>query len=453
MKSKEQSNLIPRQLEDGLLLRRSTLADTQALVDFNSRVHSDDGPDKPDERIGAWVEDLMTQPHPTFDPGNFTIVEDTRKGRIVSSLNLIPQTWKYAGIPFKVGRPEVVGTLKEYRRRGLIRMQFDVIHQWCRESGIIAQAITGIPNYYRQFGYEMGLDLYGGRIGYDSQLPRLKKDEEEPYHFRPAEERDISFISRVNTHADLRYLITCKRDETAWRYELTGMSPKNMNRTEVCIIQDLSGEPVGYFTHPNFNWGPKEAGYLVVSSYELKPGVSWMSVTPSLARYIWKTGGEYAAVKGGKRSAYMFGLGLEHPAYAVMRDRLPRIRDPYAFFIRVPDQVGFLKHIAPVLEKRLADSELTVGYGGILTLNFYRSGLKITFKQGHLESVEPFIPATSEEGDAAFPDLTFLQLLFGYRTFSELKDSFADCYRKNPETHLLLDVLFPKKSSQVLPIS
>ena len=122
MKSKKQSNLIPRQLEDGLLLRRSTLADTQALVDFNSRVHSDDGQDKPDERIGAWVEDLMARPHPTFDPGNFTIVEDTRKGRIVSSLNLIPQTWTYAGIPFKVGRPEVVGTLKDYRRRGLVRL-------------------------------------------------------------------------------------------------------------------------------------------------------------------------------------------------------------------------------------------------------------------------------------------------------------------------------------------
>ena len=453
MNSKKKSNLVPRQLDDGLLLRRSTPADTQALVDFNSRVHSDDGPDKPDERIGAWVQDLMTRPHPTFDPGDFTIVEDTHTGKIVSSLNLIPQTWTYAGIPFKVGRPELVGTLKEYRRRGLVRLQFEVIHEWCRERGIIVQAITGIPNYYRQFGYEMSLALFGGRMGYESLLPKLKKDEEEPFHFRPAEESDIPFIAQVNARADLRSIVSCRWDETAWRYALTGMSPKNMNRVEIRIIQDLSGVPVGYLTHPDFNWGPKDSGYLALTSFELKPGVSWLTVTPSVARYIWNTGGEYASSKSDQRLSYFFCLGLEHPAYAVMRRRLPLKRDPYAFFMRVPDLVGFLEHIAPVLEKRLADSDLTVGFEGSITLNFYRSGLKITFKQGRLGSVEPFIPATSEEGDAAFPDLTFLQLVFGYRSFSELQASFTDCFGKKPEVNLLLDVLFPKKSSQVFPIA
>jgi hypothetical protein len=453
MNSKEQSNLIPRQLEDDLLLRSSTPEDTQALVDFNSRIHSDDGFDKPDERIGAWVEDLMTRPHPTFDSGNFTIVEDTRTGKIVSSLNLIPQTWAYDGIPFKVGRPEVVGTLEEYRRRGLVRLQFDVIHQWCLERGYIAQAITGIPYYYRQFGYEMAIDLFEGRTGYESQLPRLKKDEVEPFYFRPAEESDIPFIISVNTHADLRSLVTCKWDESYWRYVLTGMSSRNINRVEVRIIQDISGHPVGYLTHPDFIWGPKDAGHLVLTSYELKPGVSWMSVTPSVARYIWKTGGEYAEANNGKRLDYMFSLGLGHPAYSVMRDRLPRGRDPYAFFMRVPDLAGFLHHISPILEKRLADSELTVGYSGSLSLNFYRSALKINIKQGRIENMEPFIPVSNEEGDAAFPDLTFLQLLFGYRTFAELQDSFADCYEKNPEVHVLLDVLFPRKSSFVMPLN
>jgi hypothetical protein len=67
--------------------------------------------------------------------------------------------------------------------------------------------------------------------------------------------------------------------------------------------------------------------------------------------------------------------------------------------------------------------------------------------------VEPFIPSSSDEGDAAFPDLTFLQLLFGYRTFAELQDSFADCFEKNPEVHILLDVLFPKKPSFVVPLN
>ncbi len=33
------------------------------------------------------------------------------------------------GFPFGVGRPELVGTLPEYRNRGLVRAQFEEVHQ------------------------------------------------------------------------------------------------------------------------------------------------------------------------------------------------------------------------------------------------------------------------------------------------------------------------------------
>ena len=120
---------LPINLGDGLVLRRSSVADAEALSDFNARVHSDEGPDKPDQRVWAWTHDLMTKPHPTFQTSDFTIVEDVDKVQIVSAMNLIPQTWTYAGNPFKVGRPELVGTLPEYRNRGQVRRQFEVIHQ------------------------------------------------------------------------------------------------------------------------------------------------------------------------------------------------------------------------------------------------------------------------------------------------------------------------------------
>src|SRR5260370_563284 len=90
------------------------------------------------------------------------LVEDTRNGAIVSSINLINQTWSYEGIPFKVGRPELVGTLPDYRQRGLIRKQFEVLHAWSAERGQKLQAITGIPFYYRQFGYEFAVSMGSG---------------------------------------------------------------------------------------------------------------------------------------------------------------------------------------------------------------------------------------------------------------------------------------------------
>ena len=213
---------LPINLGDGLVLRRSTVQDAEALADFNARIQSDEGPEKPDDRVGAWAYDLLTKPHPTFKPGDFTVVEEQSSGKIVSSMNLIPQTWTYAGIPFKVGRPELVGTLTDYRNRGLVRRQFDVIHRWSAQNGDKLQAITGIPYYYRLFGYEMALNLGGGRAGYPKHIPRLKEGEPEPFQIRPAGEADIPFISQLYELGCRRSLVACAWDEDMWRYELSG---------------------------------------------------------------------------------------------------------------------------------------------------------------------------------------------------------------------------------------
>jgi len=94
-----------------------------------------------------------------------------------------------------------------------------------------------------------------------------------------------------------------------------------------------------------------------------------------------------------------------------------------------------------------------VGHTGKLRLNFYRSGIEFNFESGRLTGLESYLPTSSQEGEAAFPDLTFLQLMFGYRSFDELQLSFADCWDRSEETRVLLNVLFPKQSSLVLPVA
>ena len=116
---------------------------------------------------------LAHTPHPTFEKGGFLVIEDPAAGRIVSSLNLIPQTWSYGGLRFGVGRVEMVGTLPEYRPRGLIRRQMDEVHRWSAALGHPMQVITGIGNFYRQFGYEQGLAMGGARAGYRQHIPPL----------------------------------------------------------------------------------------------------------------------------------------------------------------------------------------------------------------------------------------------------------------------------------------
>lgn len=443
------SDNIMKDLGDGLILRRATREDAEALAEFNGYIHAEPGSDDPQEGVAAWARDLAAKPHPTFDVGDFTIVEDTATGKIVSSLNLINQTWSYEGVEFGVGRPELVGTDPHYRRRGLVREQFEVIHQWSAERGHKVQSITGIPYYYRLFGYEMTLALGGGRIGYLPHEPKLKDDEEEPYVLRPATEVDIPFIMDVYPRAVERSMVGCVRNADYWAYELNGKSEQSINRSEFRIIESLAGEEVGFILHPALVWSP----IINMWSFELKEGVSWLDVTPSVIRYLVKTGKEYAEKKDDiELAGYNFGLGPEHPAYQVLPGRLPRLNNHYTWYIRVADVPDFLQHIAPVLERRLAES-LVVGYSGDLKLSFYKSGVKLSFEKGALKEVESYLPKDQEDADVLFPNLTFLRVLFGYEAFDVVEKAFPDCYARNDQGRALMPVLFPQKHSNVWAIA
>lgn len=441
-----ESNL-PRALGDGLVLRRATAADLQ-LAAFHAAVHSDAGPQSPDEGVGDWVRDLLSGAHPTVQPGDFALVEEARSGDIISSLCLISQTWTYGGLPFAVGRPELVGTRSDYRRRGLVRAQFDLIHEWGTQRRHRMQAITGIPNYYRQFGYEMALELGGGRAGYGAQVPKLPEGEAEPYRVRPATEGDLRFIQELYEAGCRRSLVACLRDEALWHYEIVHRRANDVERREICTIETEAGTAVGFLAHPAGLW--RQSVYVV--AYELKPGVSWLAVTPTVVRYLWRTGEAYAGQVGqGCPDALVFGLGTEHPVYRAFARRLPQIRPPYAWYLRVPDLPGFLRQIAPVLERRLAES-VVPGYSGELRISFYRDGLRLAFHDGRLTCAESWRPESGEENKAAFPDLTFLQLLFGYRSLEELKYAFRDCWTDGDEAPVLLEALFPKQPSGVWPV-
>lgn len=434
-----------RDLGNGLVMRRSTPQDAEALAQFNAQIHGENELDA--QRVAAWTHDLLTRPHPTLHPDDFTIVEETATGRIVSSMNLIPQTWTYEGIEFGVGRPELVGTLPEYRDRGLVRLQFEEIHQWSAARGDRVQGITGIPYYYRLFGYEMALDLAGRRLGYEAHVPTLKDGQEEPYRLRLADEADLPFIAELYDGAIRRHAIACVRTPEIFRYELNGQSEHNVDRYVTLIIEDQSGGPRGYLQHSHYLRG----GSLSAVWYELRPGVSWLAVTPSVVRYLWDKGKEYAQREGKPRTAFGFQLGAEHPAYETLGNNLPTHQD-YAWYLRVADLPGFLKHIRPALEKRLAES-IAVGHSREIKVSFYRTGLRLVLERGKLAVIEPWKPTPKDSGAIAFPDLTFLQVLFGYRSYDELHQSFADCWCDDEEARALINILFPKKASDVFPIA
>jgi len=441
-----QTKNVIRELGSGLILRRASPEDAYTLAKFNAAIHGESEADG--KRVAAWTRDLLTLSHPTLKPDDFTLVEEAATGRIVSSLNLIPQTWSYAGIEFGVGRPELVGTLPEFRGRSLVRIQFDEIHEWCLERGYSVQVITGIPYFYRQFGYEMALDLAGRRLGYEPHVPKLEAGEEEPYRIRPATEADLPFVASVYQHAVSRHALACVRSPKILQYELNGQSEDNINRYCMLIIEDKAGEQVGYFQHPDYLG---QTG-LTAFWYELKPGISWLAVTPSVVRYLWRTGQKYARREGKSCQSFGFMGGAEHPVYKALGKNLATVHEPYAFYMRVPDLASFLNHVKPALEKRLAKS-IAAGHSREIKVSFYRTGLRLLLEDGKLAAIEPWTPTMKEEGDIAYPSLTFLQAVFGYRSFEELELAFADCWCNQEDVRVLMDILFPKKLSDVFPLA
>lgn len=444
-----QTKKIIRDLGNGLILRHGMPEDGEALALFNGEQLGDDGlAGRDGQGLVAMTRDIFAlRPHVSLTPDDFTIVEETSSGRIVSSMCLIQQTWTYEGIEFGMGRPEYVATHPDFRKRGLVRAQFDVVHQWSAERGLLVQGITGIPYFYRQFGYEFALNLGGRRYG--SIVSKLKAGETEKYVMRPAEENDIPFLMTAYEYGCKRSMISASLPQAQWHNNLYEMSKDNIQRLQFCVIEHAEArEPVGYFAHPE---------YLVMSGayafhYELKPGVSWLEVTPAVVRYLWSVGQEYAEIENKPCDAFGFYLGGAHPAYEALGNMLPNFRDPYAWYLRVPDLIGFLNHIKPALEKRVAES-VACGHSGEFLIGMYPHGIKLVLERGRIAGIEPWKPDHADHGNAGFPALTFLQILFGYRSFEELKHAFPDCWWDGDATRVIVNALFPKKHSNVYGIA
>jgi hypothetical protein len=448
-----------RDLGGGLILRGATEEDAEAVARFNARVHYSSGgafeQREPHRGIAALTRDLMSGDHPTCDASDFTVVENTRTGSIVSSTCLIGQRFSYEGLEFDAGLPELVGTHPDYRRRGLVGEQFEVLHRWSEERGHPMQAIAGIPHYYRRFGYEMAVWMGWGRRVYVQDVPGKPSGSDEgessprSHILRAAAASDDRFLSDLHRRGRGRYLLTASRDERLWRYEVAGRDPDSDESLEVRIVEDASGKSAGYVCHAR----DLRNGVLRVYGYELANGVSWLEATPFVLRELVEIGHKRAS--GEKRLASVtFVLGEHHPLHETIPEpplyRLDR-HDHYSFYVRVPDLPGFLRHIAPVLERRLGAS-VAAGHTGELEVSFYGGGFRLELERGRLSVVEDWSPTVEEDGDAAFPDLTFLQLLFGYRSLEELDRAFADCSPGEGDARVLLNALFPRRPSDLWPV-
>jgi hypothetical protein len=217
----------------------------------------------------------------------------------------------------------------------------------------------------------------------------------------------------------------------------------------VRIVENAAGSPAGYVCHTR----DLRDGTLEVYGYELANGVSWLEVTPCVLRQLAEIG-QMRDSHEKKLASLTFALGEHHPLCDAIPEpplyRLDR-NDQYSFYVRVPDLPEFLRYVEPVLERRL-EASVATGHTGEVKVSFYGGGLRLELERGRLSAVEHWSATDEEEGDAAFPDLTFLQLLFGHRSLEELDRVFADCSPGEGDARVLLGALFPRRPSALWPV-
>jgi hypothetical protein len=125
---------------------------------------------------------------------------------------------------------------------------------------------------------------------------------------------------------------------------------------------------------------------------------------------------------------------------------------PYdQWLVRITNMAALLTRLAPLFERRLADSDCS-GLTTALRINLFREAFVLRFESGRLLGVDApgFVDASmgADGGDLCIPRDAFLRLLLGYRTLDNLRDAWPDIVVRPGSRHIL-DVLFPLLSSCV----
>jgi predicted N-acetyltransferase YhbS len=404
-------------LGDGLWLRTAAdRRDVERVAEFNGAIH---GPG-----VAPMTHNLFIH-HPHTRGKDLVFIEEEHDHQIVSSLCLIPWTWRYEGVAIPAGEMGIVGTLESHRGRGLVRAQVDYFKRRLHERGCLLSPIQGIPYFYRQFGHEYALPLEGGlRL----EIRHVPDPPDAPFTFRLATGDDLPALLRHYDEAAKDLAIHAVRDTATWRY-LLAHTDGTETECENWIIQDADGHVAGTMRLPKHHFGQE----LVVGE------VSRLGFEAALAvLHHLKT----LAVARDKP-----GIRLNLPAHCTLM-RLARSLGAhdlgtYAWQIHVPDFAALLRALAPVLERRVARSPFA-GLSRDVRLGLYRETILLRFVAGKLTEVANLSPTADEA--IRLPPLQFVPLVLGYRTWEELRAARLDV-SVAPTWRLLMETLFPRLAS------
>lgn len=401
-------------LASGLVLRSvAGPADVARVAAFDAMIH---GPDSA-PTWSAW----MTL-HPHANPEGWLFIAEEADDRVVASLCLLPWRLHYAGIELRAAEMGVVGTLEEYRGRGLQRVLNARFDELIRIGGFDLSHIQGIPYFYRQFGYEYALPLEAWWRAEIHMLPAVSPAS--GHTCRPATPDDIHDLVRFYDVAAHALDVAALRDEAIWRY-LLGTALATETAAETWMTLDPSGAPVGYFRIARQGFGEG----LIVAEAALPDPDAALAALAEIRRLALERGKPFVRLN----------LPADSPLVRVARSLGCYDGGAYAWQIRLPDPPALLRKLAPAFEARLA-AGMYAGHTGDFVISLYKQRIALRFTQGHLLSVEA--AAESTPADLQLPPPLLAPLLFGHRSLTEISHIYPDAFARGA-ARPLIETLFP----------
>ena len=414
----------PQDLGENLVMRNANKEDIPAILEHFRVVH------------GKYVLDELRaflEHHPRFSWENSFIIANEESREVVSAIFLLENRWALDGIEISSVEMEAVGTIEAYRYRGHIRLLNDEYEKRVAQLQPVIQSIAGIPYFYRLFGYEYAADLGGGFPITPGFIPRLSEGQEEPVSIEQIDEKGFKEF--------LKYREKYLPNQTWYR----PIQPEDAGY--------LMFETTSHDQEALFFYLVKEKGQTVGAFFLCR----WEKRLDMVELYL----DNYKHVDPVLRFAQGLAQGWDGipvrvtpPHQAQVREYVSgrsqaKIKDIYAWYVKIPSIPRFIETIGPLLSERMKNSEFQ-DYTGTLTLTTYKEGFTLSFQNGGFSGISEKSEKDPGDYQLKIPRHTLTRLLMGYETLDELASHEPDvgCAATMKP---IVRVLFPKLKALVNP--
>jgi len=415
----------PQDLGEGLVMRNASAEDIPAILEHYRIVH------------GVGVIDGMKvffEKHPRFSWEDCFVIVKQDSGEVVSTLVLIQNAWTIDGVQVPAVEMEAVGTLEAYRNRGYMRLLNDSFEKRAAEVLPVIQTIAGIPNFYRNFGYEYAAPLGGGYPISPNLIPKLPDGEAEPVTIKEVDVKDFNeFLAYRERHLPRRtWYRTIHLEDAGYLI----YNPTNIKHGAFYFFLVKKKErTVGVFFINTWE-NRVDITELYLDDYKHLDSVLRYNLTKAQE---WK-GIPVKVVPPNQEQVHEF-VKVRTQCKEIMR---------YAWYVKIPSVPRFIEIIGPLFEKRLRETEFQ-NYGESLTIMDYKQGYTLTLADGRFQSVSENSEKNPDKYHLRIPRGAFIRLLMGYETLDELMEHEPDVICVSA-VKPVVRVLFPKLNANVDPV-